>query len=177
MCPAPSRCSGINWIWSELSLSQGGLKVSVVFNSWMRTHTQTWHTTFTCQRPTCGYFILTFLCQPFSLQSDWQILCITVLLGLNDSKNRLVKAAASRALGVYVLFPCLRQVRWACIALQRLFSSPYQSFFVSGCRALKVTDSKGELNCFVIWFPYLPLKSGNTYSSFIFNYLAHCPGP
>ncbi|XP_036196322.1 HEAT repeat-containing protein 6 isoform X1 [Myotis myotis] len=44
-----------------------------------------------------------------SLRSDWQILCITVLLGLNDSKNRLVKAAASRALGVYVLFPCLRQ--------------------------------------------------------------------
>lgn len=32
-----------------------------------------------------------------------------MLLGLNDSKNRLVKAAASRALGVYVLFPCLRQ--------------------------------------------------------------------
>lgn len=57
------------------------------------------------------YFILAFLCQPFSLQSDWQILCITVLLGLNDSKNRLVKAAAARALGVYVLFPCLRQVR------------------------------------------------------------------
>ncbi|XP_057570875.1 HEAT repeat-containing protein 6 isoform X2 [Hippopotamus amphibius kiboko] len=41
--------------------------------------------------------------------SDRQILCITVLLGLNDSKNRLVKAATSRALGVYVLFPCLRQ--------------------------------------------------------------------
>ncbi|KAM5310150.1 HEAT repeat-containing protein 6 [Glossophaga mutica] len=44
-----------------------------------------------------------------NLPSDWQILCITVLLGLNDSKNRLVKAAAARALGVYVLFPCLRQ--------------------------------------------------------------------
>ncbi|XP_036125099.1 HEAT repeat-containing protein 6 isoform X2 [Molossus molossus] len=44
-----------------------------------------------------------------NLPSDWQILCITVLLGLNASKNRLVKAAASRALGVYVLFPCLRQ--------------------------------------------------------------------
>ncbi|XP_036922890.1 HEAT repeat-containing protein 6 [Sturnira hondurensis] len=44
-----------------------------------------------------------------SLPSDWQILCVTVLLGLNDSRNRLVKAAASRALGVYVLFPCLRQ--------------------------------------------------------------------
>uniref|UniRef100_A0A8C0QUZ5 HEAT repeat-containing protein 6 n=1 Tax=Canis lupus dingo TaxID=286419 RepID=A0A8C0QUZ5_CANLU len=44
-----------------------------------------------------------------ALQSDRQILCITMLLGLNDSKNRLVKAATSRALGVYVLFPCLRQ--------------------------------------------------------------------
>uniref|UniRef100_A0A2K5KK49 HEAT repeat-containing protein 6 n=1 Tax=Cercocebus atys TaxID=9531 RepID=A0A2K5KK49_CERAT len=44
-----------------------------------------------------------------ALQNDRQILCITVLLGLNDSKNRLVKAATSRALGVYVLFPCLRQ--------------------------------------------------------------------
>ncbi|XP_048221828.1 HEAT repeat-containing protein 6 [Perognathus longimembris pacificus] len=43
------------------------------------------------------------------LPNDKQILCITVLLGLNDSKNRLVKAATSRALGVYVLFPCLRQ--------------------------------------------------------------------
>ncbi|XP_071459058.1 HEAT repeat-containing protein 6 isoform X2 [Marmota flaviventris] len=41
--------------------------------------------------------------------NDRQILCITMLLGLNDSKNRLVKAATSRALGVYVLFPCLRQ--------------------------------------------------------------------
>uniref|UniRef100_A0A480PKP6 HEAT repeat-containing protein 6 n=2 Tax=Sus scrofa TaxID=9823 RepID=A0A480PKP6_PIG len=44
-----------------------------------------------------------------NLPSDRQILCITMLLGLNDSKNRLVKAATSRALGVYVLFPCLRQ--------------------------------------------------------------------
>ncbi|KAM6163938.1 HEAT repeat-containing protein 6 [Rhynchocyon petersi] len=43
------------------------------------------------------------------LPNDRQILCITILLGLNDSKNRLVKAATSRALGVYVLFPCLRQ--------------------------------------------------------------------
>ncbi|XP_062031300.1 HEAT repeat-containing protein 6 isoform X2 [Lepus europaeus] len=43
------------------------------------------------------------------LPSDRQMLCVTVLLGLNDSRNRLVKAATSRALGVYVLFPCLRQ--------------------------------------------------------------------
>ncbi|XP_008065157.1 HEAT repeat-containing protein 6 [Carlito syrichta] len=44
-----------------------------------------------------------------NLPNDRQILCITMLLGLNDSKNRLLKAATSRALGVYVLFPCLRQ--------------------------------------------------------------------
>lgn len=56
----------------------------------------------------CSSFSLS-LFQTFSLQNDKQILCITVLLGLNDSKNHLVKAATSRALGVYVLFPCLRQ--------------------------------------------------------------------
>ncbi|NXS56193.1 HEAT6 protein, partial [Brachypteracias leptosomus] len=44
-----------------------------------------------------------------SLQADQQILCVTLLLGLNHSENPLVKAAAARALGVYILFPCLRQ--------------------------------------------------------------------
>ncbi|NXY85181.1 HEAT6 protein, partial [Alcedo cyanopectus] len=44
-----------------------------------------------------------------SLQNDQQILCITLLLGLNHSENPLVKAAAARALGIYILFPCLRQ--------------------------------------------------------------------
>ncbi|XP_068125450.1 HEAT repeat-containing protein 6 [Hyperolius riggenbachi] len=44
-----------------------------------------------------------------SLPDDCQILCITLLLGLNHSENPLVKAAAARALGVYILFPCLRQ--------------------------------------------------------------------
>ncbi|XP_044141291.1 HEAT repeat-containing protein 6 [Bufo gargarizans] len=44
-----------------------------------------------------------------SLAYDRQILCITLLLGLNHSENPLVKAAAARALGVYILFPCLRQ--------------------------------------------------------------------
>ncbi|NWU42703.1 HEAT6 protein, partial [Hylia prasina] len=43
------------------------------------------------------------------LQGDQQVLCVTVLLGLNHSENPLVKAAAARALGVYILFPCLRQ--------------------------------------------------------------------
>ncbi|XP_048338263.1 HEAT repeat-containing protein 6-like, partial [Sphaerodactylus townsendi] len=41
--------------------------------------------------------------------ADKQILCITILLGLNYSENPLVKAAAARALGVYVVFPRLRQ--------------------------------------------------------------------
>ncbi|KAE8623713.1 hypothetical protein XENTR_v10005705 [Xenopus tropicalis] len=44
-----------------------------------------------------------------NLPDDRQILCITLLLGLNHSENPLVKAAAARALGVYILFPCLRQ--------------------------------------------------------------------
>uniref|UniRef100_A0A8V5HIS3 Uncharacterized protein n=1 Tax=Melopsittacus undulatus TaxID=13146 RepID=A0A8V5HIS3_MELUD len=44
-----------------------------------------------------------------ALQNDQQILCVTLLLGLNHSENPLVKAAAARALGVYILFSCLRQ--------------------------------------------------------------------
>ncbi|XP_074870225.1 HEAT repeat-containing protein 6 [Carettochelys insculpta] len=44
-----------------------------------------------------------------SLQDDRQVLCITLLLGLTHSENPLVKAAAARALGVYILFSCLRQ--------------------------------------------------------------------
>ncbi|NWR78086.1 HEAT6 protein, partial [Centropus unirufus] len=44
-----------------------------------------------------------------NLQNDQQILCVTLLLGLNHSENPLVKAAAARALGVYILFSCLRQ--------------------------------------------------------------------
>uniref|UniRef100_A0ABI7ZVX3 HEAT repeat-containing protein 6 n=1 Tax=Felis catus TaxID=9685 RepID=A0ABI7ZVX3_FELCA len=63
----------------------------------------------TLQASTCDA-LSSILPEAFSsLPSDRQILCITMLLGLNDSKNRLVKAATSRALGVYVLFPCLRQ--------------------------------------------------------------------
>lgn len=37
-------------------------------------------------------------------------MCITVLLGLTYSEKYLVKTAAVRALGVYILFPCLREV-------------------------------------------------------------------
>uniref|UniRef100_A0A672T658 HEAT repeat-containing protein 6 n=1 Tax=Sinocyclocheilus grahami TaxID=75366 RepID=A0A672T658_SINGR len=44
-----------------------------------------------------------------ALQDKTQVLCITILLGLTYSENSLVKAAAVRALGVYILFPCLRE--------------------------------------------------------------------
>lgn len=37
-------------------------------------------------------------------------MCITVLLGLTYVENHLVKTSAVRALGVYILFPCLREV-------------------------------------------------------------------
>ncbi|XP_017559875.1 HEAT repeat-containing protein 6 [Pygocentrus nattereri] len=48
--------------------------------------------------------------QAFSqLPDKTQVFCITVLLGLTYSENSLVKAAAVRALGVYILFPCLRE--------------------------------------------------------------------
>ncbi|XP_070700331.1 HEAT repeat-containing protein 6 [Pempheris klunzingeri] len=43
------------------------------------------------------------------LPDKTQLMCITVLLGLTYSDNYLVKTAAVRALGVYILFPCLRE--------------------------------------------------------------------
>lgn len=75
-------------------------------------------------------FSLSLCPPPRPTQSDWQILCITVLLGLNDSRNRLVKAAASRALGVYVLFPCLRQVRAGPSGHSSFLSFPFFFFVV-----------------------------------------------
>lgn len=39
-----------------------------------------------------------------------QMMCITVLLGVTYSENYL-KTAAVRALGIYIMFPCLREVR------------------------------------------------------------------
>ncbi|XP_044286249.1 HEAT repeat-containing protein 6 isoform X2 [Varanus komodoensis] len=63
----------------------------------------------TLQTSTCNA-LSSILPEAFShLPDDKQILCITILLGLNHSENPLVKAAAVRALGVYVAFPCLRQ--------------------------------------------------------------------
>ncbi|XP_007556397.2 HEAT repeat-containing protein 6 [Poecilia formosa] len=43
------------------------------------------------------------------LPDKTQLMCITVLLGLTYIENYLVKTAAVRALGVYILFPCLRE--------------------------------------------------------------------
>uniref|UniRef100_A0A8C7E655 HEAT repeat-containing protein 6 n=1 Tax=Naja naja TaxID=35670 RepID=A0A8C7E655_NAJNA len=64
----------------------------------------------TLQTSTCDA-LSSILPEAFSrLPDDKQILCITILLGLSHSENPLVKAAASRALGVYIVFPCLRQV-------------------------------------------------------------------
>ncbi|XP_067328105.1 HEAT repeat-containing protein 6 isoform X1 [Anolis sagrei] len=63
----------------------------------------------TLQTSTCNA-LSSILPEAFSgLSNDKKILCITILLGLNHSENPLVKAAAARALGVYVVFPCLRQ--------------------------------------------------------------------
>ncbi|KAM4545407.1 HEAT repeat-containing protein 6 [Odontesthes bonariensis] len=43
------------------------------------------------------------------LPDKTQLMCITMLLGLTYIDNYLVKIAAVRALGVYILFPCLRE--------------------------------------------------------------------
>lgn len=60
------------------------------------------------------------MCSPS--QDRAQVLCLTVLLGLTYSENSLVKAAAVRALGVYVLFPSLREVRPLQVAQDAVFT-------------------------------------------------------
>lgn len=55
-------------------------------------------------------FVVRTLSSDLCVQDKTQMMCITVLLGLTYSENYLVKAAAVRALGVYILFPCLREV-------------------------------------------------------------------
>lgn len=47
----------------------------------------------------------------FFFKDKTQLMCVTVLLGLTYSENYLVKTASVRALGIYILFPCLREVR------------------------------------------------------------------
>ncbi|XP_060065028.1 HEAT repeat-containing protein 6-like [Ylistrum balloti] len=43
------------------------------------------------------------------LSMDKRILCITLVLGLTSGDDRIVRSAAVRAVGVYVLYPCLRE--------------------------------------------------------------------
>ncbi|XP_072164191.1 HEAT repeat-containing protein 6-like [Diadema setosum] len=43
------------------------------------------------------------------LEVRHRVLCITLLLGLSNEEDYRVKAASVRALGVFVLYPCLRQ--------------------------------------------------------------------
>lgn len=63
-----------------------------------------------------------------------QLMCITVLLGLTYVEKYLVKTAAVRALGVYILFPCLREVETAALStelkcfVKRLTSGKLLSF-------------------------------------------------
>lgn len=51
------------------------------------------------------------MCNVVVFKDKTQLMCITVLLGLTYSENYLVKTAAVRALGIYILFPCLREVK------------------------------------------------------------------
>ena len=47
----------------------------------------------------------------YCIQKDKHILCVTLLLGMTGDDDHNVRAAAIRALGVYVRFPKLREVR------------------------------------------------------------------
>lgn len=51
-----------------------------------------------------------FLTCSVTLKEKTQLMCVTVLLGLSYSENHQVKTASVRALGVFILFPCLREV-------------------------------------------------------------------
>lgn len=51
-----------------------------------------------------------FLTCSLTLKEKTQLMCVTVLLGLSYSENHQVKTASVRALGVFILFPCLREV-------------------------------------------------------------------
>ena len=62
-----------------------------------------------CLKLRCPYFRLLYITLPW-LQMDKQVLCITWLLGMTHDENHHVRAAAVRGLGIYVLYPCLREV-------------------------------------------------------------------
>ena len=149
VCPAPSRHSPHAWVQNESLYSAKVISRSQLCSApeYKLRHRRV---TFTCWGQWLIVLLVSlFLCQSFSLQSDRQILCITMLLGLNDSKNRLVKAATSRALGVYVLFPCLRQVR----------GSLYHPLCLSWARVILVwvdrellSETVNYVTLLLIWF-------------------------
>lgn len=56
-----------------------------------------------------------FLTCGVTLKEKTQLMCVTVLLGLSYSENHQVKTATVRALGVFILFPCLREVGAAAV--------------------------------------------------------------
>ncbi|XP_019941793.2 HEAT repeat-containing protein 6 [Paralichthys olivaceus] len=61
------------------------------------------------QMSTCDT-LSSILPQAFAqLPDKTQMMCVTVLLGWSYSEEYLVKKSAIRALGVYILFPCLRE--------------------------------------------------------------------
>ena len=46
----------------------------------------------------------------FYSQMDKRIMCLTVVLGLTNDEDRLIRASALRTLGVYVMYKTLREV-------------------------------------------------------------------
>lgn len=46
----------------------------------------------------------------FELQVDKKVLCITLILGLTSDEDKIVRSSALRTVGVFVLFPCLKEV-------------------------------------------------------------------
>ncbi|XP_048733052.1 HEAT repeat-containing protein 6-like isoform X2 [Ostrea edulis] len=44
-----------------------------------------------------------------ALPMDKQVLCITLILGLTSEEDKIVRSSALRTVGVFVLFPCLRE--------------------------------------------------------------------
>ncbi|XP_074640382.1 HEAT repeat-containing protein 6-like [Tubulanus polymorphus] len=68
------------------------------------------HATHQTLRATCCDCISTIGAPIFQqLPIDKRLLCITLLLGLISDEDKNVRGAALRALGIYVLFPCLRE--------------------------------------------------------------------
>jgi hypothetical protein len=59
-----------------------------------------------------------YLMVVFVVQMDKQVLCITLILGLTSEEDKMVRSSALRTIGVFVLFPCLREVSLTYVDLQ-----------------------------------------------------------